>query len=65
MSDMEMLLEVKDLKVTFSTPRGTVHAVSGGSFSVRRGEVTGIVGESGDACHIFNMYNSDSDQHCD
>ena len=47
MSDMEMLLEVKDLKVTFSTPRGTVHAVSGGSFSVRRGEVTGIVGESG------------------
>ena len=41
------LLDVTDLKVTFATPRGPVHAVDGVSFSVGRGEVLGIVGESG------------------
>ncbi len=41
------LLEISDLKVTFATPRGAVHAVDGVSFSVGRGEVLGIVGESG------------------
>ncbi len=41
------LLEVDDLHVTFTTPRGPVHAVDGVSFSVGTGEVLGIVGESG------------------
>ena len=43
----EPLLEVKNLGVTFYTPRGTVRAVRDASLTVRRGEVVGIVGESG------------------
>jgi peptide/nickel transport system permease protein len=45
------LLEVKDLRVTFSILRGTevisVEAVRGVSFSLGKGEILGIVGESG------------------
>ncbi len=41
------LLEVRDLSVTFFTPRGTVRAVRHASFTVQRGEVLGLVGESG------------------
>lgn len=43
----ETLLEVSKLAVTFSTPRGSVRAVRDASFEVARGEVLGLVGESG------------------
>ncbi len=41
------LLEVENLRVEFPTRRGTLVAVDGVSFSIARGEVLGMVGESG------------------
>lgn len=43
----EPVLEVKDLSVAFPTRRGTLTALSGVSFSISRGEILGVVGESG------------------
>ncbi len=43
----ETVLEVRDLKTHFFLRRGVVQAVDGVSFSLRRGEVLGLVGESG------------------
>ena len=47
MSDSEILLEVKNLKTQFFTEDGVVKAVDDVSFFIRRGEVLGLVGESG------------------
>ena len=46
MSD-DIVLEVRDLHTHFFLRRGVVKAVDGVSFSLRRGEVLGLVGESG------------------
>ena len=44
---MEKLLDVKNLKTSFQTSAGEVHAVRGVSFYLDKGEALGIVGESG------------------
>lgn len=41
------LLEVKNLKKYFNTPKGTLHAVDDVTFSIEKGKTLGIVGESG------------------
>jgi oligopeptide transport system ATP-binding protein len=43
----ESILEVNDLRISFSTYAGEVQAVRGASFELRRGETLAIVGESG------------------
>ncbi|QZY53728.1 ABC transporter ATP-binding protein [Crassaminicella profunda] len=44
---MDTLLKVDDLHIGFSTKEGIFSAVEENSFSVKRGEILGIVGESG------------------
>ncbi len=41
------LLQVKDLVVEYQSGGETVHAVNGVSFSLKRGETLGLVGETG------------------
>lgn len=41
------LIEAKNLKRYFDTPRGKLHAVDDVSFSIEKGTTVGIVGESG------------------
>jgi len=43
----EIVLEVKNLKKHFKTPKGMLHAVDGVSFSIDKGKTLGVVGESG------------------
>jgi peptide/nickel transport system ATP-binding protein len=45
--DNNVLLEIKDLRVSFPLDEGMVRAVEGVDLTVRRGEVLGVVGESG------------------
>jgi oligopeptide/dipeptide ABC transporter ATP-binding protein len=44
---MEMLLDVRDLHVSFRTSAGEVQGVRGVSFALKRGDVLAVVGESG------------------
>ena len=46
-SSRDVVLEVRDLVTSFDTDAGRLRAVDGVSFSVRRGQTLGIVGESG------------------
>ncbi len=43
----DKILEVRNLKKHFKTPKGMLHAVDGLNFSIDRGKTLGVVGESG------------------
>ncbi len=43
----DVILQVRNLKKYFKTPRGNLHAVDDINFSINRGETLGVVGESG------------------
>ena len=47
MTSQDILLEVKNLKVSFYLTESTVQAVDGVNFSIETGKTLGIVGESG------------------
>ncbi len=51
----EPLLEVRELSVSFRTEDGLVRAVDNVSFSVGRGEVLGVLGESGSGKSVTMM----------
>jgi oligopeptide/dipeptide ABC transporter ATP-binding protein len=43
----ELLLDVQDVRVEFPTLRGTIHALQGVTFQLRRRETLGLAGETG------------------
>lgn len=45
--EKELILDVKNLATTFRTERGPLKAIDGINFQVYKGEILGIVGESG------------------
>ncbi|MDR1732935.1 MAG: ABC transporter ATP-binding protein [Synergistaceae bacterium] len=54
MPDSE-LLRVANLNVVFNTSEGTVHALQDVNFSLKRGEILGLVGETGSGKSMTSM----------
>ena len=44
---MAPVIEIRNLKKYFSTPRGMLHAVDDVTFTIEKGKTLGVVGESG------------------
>lgn len=55
MTQIETILEVKNLQTTFATDYGEIRAVDGVNFTVPKGKTIGIVGESGSGKSITSL----------
>ena len=51
----EKLIEIKNLKTFFNTEAGIAKAVNDVSFDIYKGEVLGIVGESGSGLSLIHI----------
>ena len=51
----DCILDVRNLKVSFKTPNGIIHAVNDVSFQVRKGETVALVGESGSGKSVTSL----------
>jgi oligopeptide transport system ATP-binding protein len=47
LEDRDVILDIQNLKTTFATQEGLVHAVNGITYQLHSGETLGVVGESG------------------
>ncbi|MEJ2411654.1 MAG: ABC transporter ATP-binding protein [Anaerolineales bacterium] len=47
MEDRDVILDIQNLRTTFATQEGLVHAVNGITYQLHSGETLGVVGESG------------------
>ena len=54
----EKLLDVKNLHTSFFTHLGEVQAIRDVSFGLDKGEIIGIVGESGSGCYVTFYYGT-------
>lgn len=55
MTQQQPLIDIRDLRVTFDTPRGPAEAICGVNLQLAPGEVLGIVGESGSGKSVTMM----------
>ena len=54
-NNANVILEVKNLNVEFTTDDGIVHAVNNVSYTVERGKTLAIVGESGSGKSVSSL----------
>ena len=55
MSENEVILDVRDLCVRFNTVEGTVQAVNNLNYTLHKGEILGICGESGSGKSVSSL----------